>query len=430
MVGIEDNSPLPVDRPELRSQDVEEIIGTPPAWLAKSGTIILVIIIFLLVLMTSMYTYPDVVTGKLTLTTIDPPRPLRAPKDLLVDRVLIKDNDSVSAMQILVVAKTIAAFDDVSSLDTRLFNPIDESDQGLANFDIPTNWNLGEIKEAVFEFREKQEIYKNLKDRRLDGLTTRELQRRIDQQERKIRTERARQGRLEDEMQRERERLTREEQLASDGLNNNQQLTLARRQVEIAEDNLQRSRAAVRAASFDIELMRNQIESYRGGLPSTLNQAADDLRNSYDALRAGVSNWMQKYTLVSPVKGVVILDREVRAEQYILQGTKVATIIPANPGDIIGRIDLPVRGSGAVDIGQKVMVRFASYPYLEYGSVEGRVVKKGNLQSEGRINVEVSFPKELLTTTGNRLEASPFMEGEASIITDDKPLLSRFLDRF
>jgi hypothetical protein len=76
------------------------------------------------------------------------------------------------------------------------------------------------------------------------------------------------------------------------------------------------------------------------------------------------------------------------------------------------------------------MVRFASYPYLEYGSVEGQVVKKGNLQSEGRINVEVGFPKELLTTTGNRLEASPFMEGEASIITDSKPLLSRFLDRF
>ena len=430
MDGQANNDPALAPRPHLRSQDVEEIIGTPPAWLAKSGTIILLVIVFLLVLMTSMYTYPDVVTGKLTLTTIDPPRPLRVPQDFLIDQVLVKDNDTVAAMQVLMVRKSQAAFDDVSSLDTRLFNPTDESDQGLATFDIPDNWNLGEIQESVFEFREKQEIYKNLKSRRLDGLTTRELERRIDQQERKIRNERSRQGRLEDELQRERERLTREEQLSADGLDNGQQLTLARRQVEIAEDNLQRSRASVRASSFDIELMRNQIESYRGGLPSTLNQAADDLRNSYDALRASVSNWMQNYTLVSPVKGMVLLDREVRAERFILRGDKIATVIPANPGDIIGRIDLPVKGSGAVDVGQKVMVRFASYPYLEYGSVEGRVVRKGNLQNEGRINVEVSFPKELLTTTGNRLEASPFMEAEASIITDDKALLSRFLDRF
>jgi len=430
MENPEKNGPVSIASPGMRSQDVEEIIGTPPSWLAKFGTILLVMIMFLLVFLASMYNYPDVVTGKLILTTIDPPRSLRVPKDFLIERVLVKDNDSVAAMQVLIVAKTLAAFDDVSSLDTRLFNPKDESDYGLANFDIPTEWNLGEIQEAVFEFREKQEIYKNLKDRRLDGLTTRELQRQIDQQERSIRNERARQGRLEDEMERERERLAREEQLAKDGLNNDRQLTQARRKVEIAEDNLQRSRATVRAASFDIELMRNQVESYRGGLPSTLNQAADDLRNSYDALRASVSNWMQDYTLVSPVKGVVLLDRELRAERYILRGDKIGTVIPANPGDIVGRIDLPVRGSGAVDIGQKVMVRFASYPYMEYGSVEGVVVRKGNLQSEGRVNVDVTFPKSLLTTTGNRLEASPFMEGEASIITDDKPLLSRFLDRF
>lgn len=425
MVGYEEHMPY-----DQRSQDMEEILGTPPTWIARWGTLVLMVIMVLLILLASVYTYPDVVTGRVTLTTIDPPRPLRARQDFMIDRIEAKNGDSLAASQVIVVAKTQADFFDVSTLDNRLFLPGDESDQGLAEFSIPDNWNLGEIKEAVFEFQEKQEIYKNLKERRLDGLTTRELQQKIVAQERAVRQERQIQGALEDELERTRERLIREEQLAADGLDNREQLNLARRNVEVAEDKLQASRAMVRAASFDIELMRNQIESYRDGLPSTLLQAASDLRNSYDALRAAVSGWMQNYTVMSPVRGMLVLNRDIRPGAFILRGDDIATIIPANPGDMIGRIRLPVRGSGSVADGQKVMVRFDSYPFLEYGSVEGRVVQKNDIQQDGFISVEVSFPQELLTTTGNRLVASPLMEGEASIITDEKPLLRRFFDRF
>ncbi len=425
MVGYEEHMPY-----DHRSQDMEEILGTPPTWIARWGTLVLMVIMVLLILLASVYTYPDVVTGRVTLTTIDPPRPLRARQDFMIDRIEAKNGDSVASSQVIVVAKTQADFFDVSTLDNRLFLPGDESDQGLAEFTIPDSWNLGEIKEAVYEFQEKQEIYKNLKERRLDGLTTRELQQKIVAQERAVRQERQIQGGLEDELERTRERLSREEQLATDGLDNREQLNLARRNVEIAEDRLQASRTLVRTASFDIELMRNQIESYRDGLPSTLLQAASDLRNSYDALRAAVSGWMQNYTVMSPVRGMLLLNRDIRPGAFILRGDDIATIIPANPGDMIGRIRLPVRGSGTVANGQKVMVRFDSYPFLEYGSVEGRVVQKNDLQQDGFISVEVSFPKELLTTTGNRLVASPLMEGEASIITDEKPLLRRFFDRF
>ncbi|MEM9260767.1 MAG: HlyD family efflux transporter periplasmic adaptor subunit, partial [Bacteroidota bacterium] len=372
----------------------------------------------------------DIVTGEITLTTVDPPRPLRARQDFNVDRMEVKGGDSVAAAQVLLVAKTLADFVDVSSLDTKLFMPGDESIEGLAKFNIPSNWNLGEIQEAAYDFQEKQKIYNNLRERSLDDLSTRDLQARIATQERYIRRQRNAQGELEDRVIRFRDRLNREEQLAADGIDNRDQLVTAQRDLEVAEDNLQRSRADVHAASFDIELMRNQIESYRSGRSGTLSQASIELRNSYDALRAAVSQWMQNYTIMSPVKGVVLLDREIRPNAYILRGDEVATVIPANAGDMIGRIDLPVKGSGAVAEGQKVMVRFASYPHLEYGSVEGRVIKKGKLESKESITVEVEFPNQLLTTTGNRLEAGPRMVGQASIITEEKPLLKRFLDRF
>jgi hypothetical protein len=412
-----------------RSQDMEEIINKPPSWLTLYGTIFLIVCILGLVLLSSMYSYPDTVTGDLTLTTIDPPRPLRAPRDFTIDRMLVHHQDSVRAKEVLMVNKSLADFGDVFELAEKLDGNNDQSDMGLAAFHIPPAWNLGEIQEAVYELQEKQEVYKNLKDRRLDGLTTRELETRITNQERFIRGQRREQSRIEDELTRNRTLLVREEQLRNDGVDNRENLNLVRRQVENTEDQLNASRSEVRAASFDIELMRNQIESYRGGLPSTLLQAGEALRNAYDGLEAAVAGWEDNYTIVSPVDGMVLFDRQVRQGQALLRGDDIGTIIPANAGGIIGRIDLPNRGSGAVKEGQRVLVRFDSYPHLEYGSVEGLVASIGQLSSGGITAVEVTFPNELLTTNDNRLKAGPLMEGEASIITESRSLLQRFFNR-
>jgi hypothetical protein len=298
-----------------RSQDMEEIINKPPSWLTLYGTIFLIVCVLGLVLLSSLYSYPDTVTGDLTLTTIDPPRPLRAPRDFTIDRMLVHHQDSVRAKEVLMVNKSLADFGDVFELAEKLDGNHDQSDMGFAAFHIPPAWNLGEIQEAVYELQEKQEIYKNLKDRRLDGLTTRELETRIARQERFIRGQRQQQSRIEDELTRNRTLLVREEQLRSDGVDNRENLNVIRRQVENTEDQLNASRSEVRAASFDIELMRNQIESYRGGLPSTLLQAGEALRNAYDGLEAAVAGWEDNYTIVSPVDGMVLFDRQVRQGQ-------------------------------------------------------------------------------------------------------------------
>jgi hypothetical protein len=412
-----------------RSQDMEEIINKPPSWLTLYGTIFLIVGVLGLVLLSSYYVYPDTVGGELTLTTIDPPRPLRAPRDFTIARLLVGNEDSVRAKEVLMVARSLAKFDDVFELAERLGGNKDQSNMGLATFYIPPSWNLGEVQEAAFEFQEKQEIFKNLKDRKLDNLTSRELETRIRRQERFIREQRQLQGRIEDRLIRVRESLVREEQLQEDGVNNRAALNGARRDLEQAEDELNASRSEVRAASFDIELMRNQIANYRGGLSSTLIQAGEDLRNTYDGLKAAVAGWEDNYTIISPVDGLVLLEREIRQGRNILRGDAIGTVIPANAGGIIGRIDLPNKGSGAVREGQRVLVRFDSYPHLEYGSVEGVVINIGQLPKGDVTAVEVTFPNELLTTTGNQLKAGPLMHGEASIITESRSLLQRFFNR-
>lgn len=414
-----------------RGQDVQEIIGTPANWLARYGTALLLLLVVSLVTVASFYTYPTVVEGDLTLTTIDPPRPLRARQDFPVQDILVENRDTVDAGQAIVIAANgRARFEHVLALEDLLISTRGKDDAGLIELEIPATLILGQLQDAVYEFQDKQEVYRNLALSRLDGYTTRELEAQIRDRERYIRRQRSLQADLEDKLIGLRARLSREEQLANDGIDNRDQLGAARRMVQSKEEDLQRSMSNLRSASFEIEIRRNQIESYRSGRSGSAGQAAVAMREAFEDLQSAVANWKRDFTLVSPVTGTVVFAPSLREAAYIFEQSLIATVIPLNTGGIIGQVTLPVRGSVKVDIGQRVLVRFPKYPYLEYGSVEGRIVDKGIIPIEEKITVEVEFPDGLVTTTGFPIEPEPFMQGEASIITEQKRLMARFLDSF
>ena len=76
------------------------------------------------------------------------------------------------------------------------------------------------------------------------------------------------------------------------------------------------------------------------------------------------------------------------------------TVIPENAGDIIGKIELPIAGSGKVKTGQNVNIKFANYPYMEYGIVKGEVQNISLVASDNAYSVLVILPEGLTTTYG------------------------------
>ena len=55
-----------------------------------------------------------------------------------------------------------------------------------------------------------------------------------------------------------------------------------------------------------------------------------------------------------------------------LRGTEVFSILPTdNP--ILGQVYLPSQGAGKVEAGQEVIIKLDNYPYIEYGSINGKV---------------------------------------------------------
>ncbi len=414
-----------------RSQEVNEIIGTPAPWLSRNGTWLLGTILAALLVLTALYRYPTTLEGELVLTTVDPPRKLESKQGFDVLRVLVSSGDTVETGQTLLVARQGSArWEQVLSLEDMLLSQNSLEANALVELEIPSTLVLGEIQDAVYDFRDKQELYRNLSARRLDAYTSRELEALIQRAEAEVRVLRNQEERLREQVVTHRTELAHEEELSSNGVAYTERLTTDRERLERSEEDLQRNTGNLRSASFSIELMRNQIESYRSGRQGSTIQAAVELRDAFDALQDAVTRWNQLYTTVSPVDGKVILNPEVREGNYLAEAELLATVLPLDAGGTIGRMSLDVRGSARLEEGQRVVVEFPKWPALEYGSVIGRVASVGLVPVDGRLPVQVSFPAGLVTTSGHPITPDPFLQGDATVIVDQRRLLDRLFSGF
>lgn len=93
----------------------------------------------------------------------------------------------------------------------------------------------------------------------------------------------------------------------------------------------------------------------------------------------------------------------------------------------IGKLELPIRGSGKVKVGQSVNIKVDNYPYLEYGMLYGKIESISLVATDNNYSVEVSLPKGLVSNYGKKLEFSQEMKRSAEIITEDLRLIERFL---
>jgi hypothetical protein len=153
-------------------------------------------------------------------------------------------------------------------------------------------------------------------------------------------------------------------------------------------------------------------------------------------MRAAITGWEQDNLLRAPVGGTVSYFRELRDNQYVAAAEPMVAVLPASAG-LVGRVTLNGMGAGKVKAGQRVIIRFESYPHQEYGTVEGRVVRVSQLgfQPDARapevttFQVEVSMPKGLVTSYGRRLEFRQEMRGDVDVVTKDMRLLQRIFNQ-
>jgi HlyD family secretion protein len=382
----------------------------------------------LLILGSWFFRYPDVVPSKIVVTTENPPAPIVAKATGKIDHLLVGDKQNVERGQALAVIENTGSYKDILKLDSVL----KDFDERIQSAELSGEWTeksyeLGDVQPKYSLFLKRFEDYEHF------------LQ--LDYHQRKIAS-------LEDEMRQAKQHY---QELLGQKTTLEQEYKLAQRQFErdsvlfekevIPEAEYEASETRLLNKRYSLEQIDVSISSARVQLSRIeqnilelelqdrrqRSQLQSSLMESYDNLKAAIDEWKRKYYLESPISGKVTFTRYWSENQHVETGKRVMTVIPANEGEIIGKMTLPFRGAGKVKVGQTVNIEFANYPPMEYGMVKG-VVRSISLVPENQsYTVEVGLPNGLTTFYGEELEFSQQMQGRAEVITQDTRLLERIV---
>ena len=181
------------------------------------------------------------------------------------------------------------------------------------------------------------------------------------------------------------------------------------------------SSAKIQEAQLQQNILETQMERSREA-----NNLVATLKAAYDELQVGIEDWKMTCLFISPANGILSYNDVWQKNQNVNSGDKVFSIVASQTGDIIGKIKLPVNGSGKVKPGQRVNISVTGYPYMEFGFLTGKVVSVSLLTDDKSMyTVTVSLPQDLRTSYGKVLEFKGELTGIAEVMTDERSVTGR-----
>jgi HlyD family secretion protein len=421
------------DKIELRSEEIKEILGTPPSWIVRWGITVIVSILFMFGILSYVVKYPDVIEAAVLITTSSPPTPVVARADGNLSKLLVKEKESVEANQILAVMQNTADYQAVSATDKLISNIQTSNFDNLLSVKPDRTLQMGDIQTEYSNFIQALETY-------TFSATNQFSQVNVSQTKEQI-------GRLKEEMKinsSKKDNAIQRKRVAEVVFEKSQKLynggSISLRELESAKEAILQLDSEIK--NFDSQTVGKRVEI--GQLESriteiqqgsTLNNTDKLLRlkESVNNLRASIDKWKQTFLLTAPVSGQVTFFSRVSTEQqFVKAGEEVLMIVPAETSSaIIGKaLIAQQQGIGKIKEGQKVIIKLNNFPFEEFGSIEGSVKGISLVANEKGYMAEITIPGEkLITNRQKEIPSAQQLQGKASIITEDKRFIERISDR-
>lgn len=415
----------------LRSEEVQEILSTPPAWIVRWGITLIFMFTIIILILSFIIKYPDFVTAKIIVTTEKPTEKVVNRYSGALDGIYIQNGDTVEVGQRLATIRNTANTEDVYFLKAILDTLSMTSERFVFPVDLTSNLVLGDIETTYINFEKNYVDYMLLKE--LDPYTNQLSGNRRSLVEIKLRLrDHIRQKRvLEQEYELEKRDLERHEQLFNKGVISQQEYEAKRLEFLQMEKNIS-------SMAISISQMREAISSAGQTLKNTqINQQEDDTRfltnlsQSYNTLKKAISDWEHTYILSSSIEGVVSFHEFWGVNQFINSGEIVFSILPTDKSSLVGKLTIPSQNAGKVTLGQKTLVKLDNFPYQQYGMLSGEVKNISiSPDKEGNYFVYISLPNGTMTSYNRKLPFDQELIGNAEIITEDLSVAERIFYKF
>ena len=142
-------------------------------------------------------------------------------------------------------------------------------------------------------------------------------------------------------------------------------------------------------------------------------------------LKSKIEEWKFNYVLIATTNGRLSYASILQENQQLQNGQIIAYITPGS-GDYYMQTIIPQNNLGKIARGQKVLIKFPSYSWQEFGSVQGRVDYISQIATDSGYMARITLVNGLQTSHHKQIPYRQGLTAQAEIITKDVRLLERF----
>jgi multidrug efflux pump subunit AcrA (membrane-fusion protein) len=417
---------------QLTEQDqVQTILGKPPGWILKWGISFIFMTVLMLIWMSYLVKFPDIIQARVILTTEIPPVHLFVQSGGKIENLLVEDKQVIVENDLLVIIQNPANHRDIVILENFLEKVKVRKTVDLSDVAYPENLELGEIQSSYSDFTQNLNDFnffenKNELVKKIEALKSQI--RYLGGKNASIKKQEITMGRAIDLAKSNRDRMIK---LLADKAVSIKDVEDAKSEVLRNERELERMQTDYLDNKMKAKNLELKIIDLNENRSDGKNEKSISLKEQIDVLLSEIENWKQKYLIFSPMDGQVSFPKVISKNQFLKNGDEIMTIVPqGGVGEMMGKAYLPAANNGKVDEGFEINIRLDGYPYQEFGVVKATVESKSILPQNGNYLIELKMPDSLITTYGKSIPFLQEMGGTGNIITKDRRILERIFDKF
>ena len=413
----------------LKSEQMNEMLSNPPSWIVRSGNMVFLIVLLVIILLSWLIRYPDEITGDVIVTSSKPPIELSNQSYIQLKSLNVKENQQVNGGDLIAQFDIQAESGDIEKAKDYL-NQL-EVFRGQFQGEIPAlnlQLQLGTFQEQWTILFSKIEEWNSEYSENITLQELASIQREISFREQLQNISNKKIKLSENESELIQEQLKSSERLAEQNAISKQSLSQDKRTQTQVLQSVQSQKEQHVQNLITLNTLRKEKLKLEHDAKLKRLQMASEIQKSISALLSGFQTWEKNSVWIAPCTGKIMMNKLLQVNRFYKANEASIVIVPKGSG-YIAFATINSLGSGKVKLGQKAFVELVDFPKAEFGKLEGKVIAITQIDKEGKYEVKIQLPNRLKTTYNKVIPLKAQLKGNVKIITKDKRLLERFFEQ-
>lgn len=412
---------------ELVSDEIKEIVSYRPHWIIRKGNVVFLMILVLLITLTYIIQYPDMVNASARLVALNPPKIIIAKSEGKLMKLFSVNEEAVKKDQHLGFIESTADYNEVMKLYNWAHQIIEATAvnkyEVLGKTQLLDLENLGDLQAIYQNFQNEFELTRQTLAggyfQKKIGALQKDLQYMSSLKKNIYRQKKIQQQdqQLQQKEYSAYEKLAQEKVIAPLELNQYKSKLLTKDQnIEQVESQLTNNDISTHAKKKEMLETNKQVTDQQQRFHSSLLE-----------LKSEIEKWIQKYVLLAPEDGKLFYVATLKENELVDNGQNLFYIEPEQT-QFYAELTAGQKGFGKIKEGQQVKIKVESYPDAEFGYLNGRVnYISGMPNRRDSFLIRVDLPNGLQTNYHKSIFFRNNLSAQAEIMTDSRRLFERLM---